>query len=99
MLKLPMGCADEGSGNRIRPATAIPARTDRTRRALVLVSTGSLPLACYDVFLRQPGQRFARRVRIENVEVRIDIQCALEIFLCLRGVAESFVNHARVEEQ
>src|SRR5208282_2860038 len=97
MLKLPMGWANERSGKRSRPAAEIAARTERTRRALV--STGFLPLACDYIFLPQPGQRFARLVRVENVEVRIDLQSALEIFLCLRGVAQSFVDHACVEEK
>src|ERR1017187_9524088 len=97
MLKLPMGCAAEGSGNSIRPNVAIAAETDRTKWALV--DTGCLPRAYNDILLRQPSQGFSRSGGIKNVEVRVDVQCAPEIFLCFQGITESFVNHARVEEQ
>src|SRR3984893_16666213 len=97
MLKLPMGCADDSTGNRARPSAAIAARKERTGRALT--GTGGLWLASNDIPLRQPVQRLGCHFGIENVEVRIGFKCPSQIVSRLCRIPSFFVDHSRVKEQ
>src|ERR1700735_25626 len=95
MLKLPMGCALEGAGN--RASAAATARKWRTIR--VLASTRSLMLADNDFLLRQPGQCLGGLFGIENVEVRIGRERLSQIAFCLGRIAYSFVDDPGVKEK
>src|SRR5271156_5753782 len=95
MLKLPMGCAVEGAGNR-----AIAAATVRKwRKTRDLANTRSLLRADDDFLLCQPRQCLYGLFGIENAEVSIGCQRLLQVASCLRGIPCFFIDHSGVKEQ